>query len=1175
MNDFQDAPALRRLAAALWGQTGSGAAVLVGSGFSRQCERPHADGPSPPLWSDLTRAMADGLDRSGHDAIHAAPLRLAETYETIFGRAALVELVRRRVNDAAWRPGAAHMALLDLPWADVLTTNYDTLLERAATGSIRGYGIVRGEADLPGLRAPRIVKLHGTIEDGSSLVITEEDYRRYPDTQAAMVNTARQALIENDLCLLGFSGEDPNFRAWVGWVRDRLGGLERRVYLVGLLDLDPIERRVIEGLGVIPVDLSPMISGSKPDRHRAAANWLLEFLAGQAPKGPSDWKPLSAAELGHPSTSDEQQRIGKDRALLAENLRTVLRGWRRDRVAYPGWLVCPWAERFRLRFGTDAPLRLEQALDAVEAQEATAILLEIGWRHDTASDPLPSWIAKRLDRIAPTLTAAEDPELLLATISARLWAARVAGDLEEIIEEWGHLEGISDVPAIIAHARAHDAMDRLDFTAVAELTPELVGDDPIWHLRRAAILAWLGDEEDAHEVVRLAWTELLDRCRRMPQSVALRSRLAWVWFVADVVRRRREDDERYTIPERFRIEGYEPWGEIRHIDSETEKIERTSRDETEVEVQFRAGSYRRGNGMRLVSRAAALTPAGELTWLRERIGLPFGVRYANLLQTRTERAVVAAEDPSLSSISRVLAAAPDSKGPLLNKWLTRVGVAALEDDTARALAQRCEGAIAHWLGRMGEPKEAELTARDRLPILVETLARLAVRDKSDDAVRHAQLAFRISEIRGWHAFAKQTDHLIENAVDAMPPNERWRILPTVVRYPIPGERDDHYRDLSGIHAAFVESVSRPSEIADRIADVLAMLSAEDRCRAEAVHLLFTLHRIGALTADETERFGEGLWSDISSEGLPKGTTLYPDVFLQAPAPPDIDVEARLRAMIYDRDLASKAELVHRALAPTAGRLVPSSAEAARIFDELVPWRPEPRPPEQDAFEQAITGRSVEREWARDRKNVATSLGNVCWHLDAADRTPARATALMTFVRETGGQDALIGGLAFEERPEITRALRRLASSGAFEETFSYARAVVLAMQRQRSIPCELIEAAVTAVAFQPPGAVHVLLKLLDTLVRADLLGGEEASGLEVILDDLWARFDYETLAGAETSSQILISSSLTRAAAVRLADGLSKSGITGEAISNWCSRAAMDPLPEVRHALRSTDLRGE
>ncbi|MBN9070114.1 MAG: SIR2 family protein, partial [Rhizobiales bacterium] len=52
----------------------------------------------------------------------------------------------------------------------------------------------------------------------ASVVISEDDYRTYPQRRAAFVNTARQVFIENELCLLGFSGDDPNFLQWAGWV---------------------------------------------------------------------------------------------------------------------------------------------------------------------------------------------------------------------------------------------------------------------------------------------------------------------------------------------------------------------------------------------------------------------------------------------------------------------------------------------------------------------------------------------------------------------------------------------------------------------------------------------------------------------------------------------------------------------------------------------------------------------------------------------------------------------------------------------------------------------------------------------------------------------------------------------------------------------------------------------
>ena len=38
-----------------------------------------------------------------------------------------------------------------------------------------------------------------------------------------MVNTAKQCFLESLVCFIGFSCEDPNFRAWIGWLKDVIG----------------------------------------------------------------------------------------------------------------------------------------------------------------------------------------------------------------------------------------------------------------------------------------------------------------------------------------------------------------------------------------------------------------------------------------------------------------------------------------------------------------------------------------------------------------------------------------------------------------------------------------------------------------------------------------------------------------------------------------------------------------------------------------------------------------------------------------------------------------------------------------------------------------------------------------------------------------------------------------
>jgi hypothetical protein len=52
---------------------------------------------------------------------------LAEEYRTFYGQAALDDFVRDHIRDEGWAPSSVHKSLLELPWSDVLTTNYDTL----------------------------------------------------------------------------------------------------------------------------------------------------------------------------------------------------------------------------------------------------------------------------------------------------------------------------------------------------------------------------------------------------------------------------------------------------------------------------------------------------------------------------------------------------------------------------------------------------------------------------------------------------------------------------------------------------------------------------------------------------------------------------------------------------------------------------------------------------------------------------------------------------------------------------------------------------------------------------------------------------------------------------------------------------------------------------------------
>ena len=242
---FQDEHKLAYVREQLWSRPHRGACVLVGSGFSKNY-RPSTTSTTPARsWLEVAQLLHNEL--YPHGGVNDPPYpnssescpALAQEYASSLGRPALDQFLRKHIPDDHL-PHALHMQLLALPWADVFTTNWDTLLERASSEPrARPYSTVSVGSDLIHAARPRIVKLHGSFSGTGQVVVTQEDYRTYDQRAAPLSNTVRQALMEGVVLLLGFSGTDANFLEWHGWVRDQLAKKTPRPFLAGYLRLAP------------------------------------------------------------------------------------------------------------------------------------------------------------------------------------------------------------------------------------------------------------------------------------------------------------------------------------------------------------------------------------------------------------------------------------------------------------------------------------------------------------------------------------------------------------------------------------------------------------------------------------------------------------------------------------------------------------------------------------------------------------------------------------------------------------------------------------------------------------------------------------------------------------------------------------------------------------------------
>ena len=501
------------------------AAVMVGSGFSKNAKRHSPSCPDFPDWSELGDRFYEKLHnkKPGAETRYLSVSKLAHEVEAAIGRPALDQLLRAAIPDRDYEPSSLHMKLLDLPWTDVFTTNYDTLLERAC-GSVTSqrYDIVVNLDDLVYSERPRIVKLHGTFPSDRPFVVTDEDYRSYPHRFAPFVNTVRQALLENTLCLIGFSGDDPNFLQWIGWIHDNLGRPRSpRLYLVGMFELSDSQRQLLERRNIVSVDMSEYPDIDVND-HTKALDRFIDLLKSRTGEfNTRDW-PRGGHSDG-PSPDDD----------VASQIRSVLPSWRAQRHSYPGWIIVPEARRRALWNGTRGWIRNAPTPGSLPQPADLEFAFQLIWRMEKCQCPIfdnqVTFIESTLNRylsedVATSAAPASDlTEMCHHLLLALLRYYREEGRINEWDRTRDRLESLTTAMSPDHKARFHY---ELSLSALFELNPQLVKhrleewphDDalPFWEARRAGLLAEIGQLSDAKRILEQSLVAIRSKTNLKP-----------------------------------------------------------------------------------------------------------------------------------------------------------------------------------------------------------------------------------------------------------------------------------------------------------------------------------------------------------------------------------------------------------------------------------------------------------------------------------------------------------------------------------------------------------------------------------------------------------------------------------------------------------------------------------
>ncbi len=934
-------PYLFEIAERLW----SGhATVMVGAGFSKNAIKTDTTKKDLPNWNELGDVFFEKIYKSKPEQKYLNVLKLAEEVEAAFGRPALDQLLRQQIPDKDFEPSELHTTLLELPWSDVFTTNYDTLLERGCESVFnQKFDIIINHQDLIYSERPRIIKLHGSFPSERPLIITEEDYRRYPKDFAPFVNTVQQSLIENTLCLVGFSGDDPNFSQWIGWIHDNLGKSNSpKIYLIGALSLSDAQKRLFSSKNIIAVDLSALKGAD--NSHYRALEVFIGFLQSQKSKGSNlDW-PHRESFL--PTSAPKIHIIEK---------------WRTVRISYPNWLILPEEKRSPLWQNTSS-FASKNSLSETVPWVDLEFAYELNWRMEKCLCPIFNDMApllqQMLDRYNPyPAILARSAEFNIpehfanpkdADRFSEYWKELSLALLrfyreENQLENWNNLSSTLDIIrerfnneqlSRFYYEKSLQAIFRLNFNelkATLNLWPKNET-GAYWEAKRACLLAENGHMEQAIKILERSLTFVRKRLNLTPVTtdytwvsqeayimmqlkvVSMSAKLMSKTFLLGEDEQSKKFKERWTILSQYDCD---PWQENKYFELILQN-EYQDKQPEKIRHAFDIGKVSRTTTFGGDENHMMITY--NFFRFQEEIGLPLALKNIDF-----------GKKIMSGALQRLAVSSPDWAMAVMARHAREESIAAVLDRQFISQSKNVDALISAFVEAFYFLyPESENMPRAYLLInaIPEILSRLCIKcsDESKamlyELIRFiysreinlnnlGRLLARVSENSSAQMQSKMLEMFLDLPISANDPTNR-ETFPDPFRFLKINERDR----LPGL------KVDKKA-----IDHLFEQARSGGTIESTPLYRLLKLHQLNQLDTRQSKQLFDHIWANIDPDtGFPKTTLFYKHIFIRMPHPTDINPEEIYKKYILSLGFDIHSQSLGDGLGMTNGR--------SRLTDEL-------------------------------------------------------------------------------------------------------------------------------------------------------------------------------------------------------------------------------------------------
>lgn len=922
------------------------ATLMVGAGFSKNAAPVAGVKNKFPNWNELGEFFFEkihGKNASGQIKF-LSPLKLAEEIEVLFGRPALDNLLTDKIPDDSHKPTELYTKLLQLEWRDVFTTNFDTLLERATEDIVdRNYQVVVKKGDIVSSKSPRIIKLHGSFPSHTPFIITEEDYRIYPDVFAPFVNTVHQALLETTLCLIGFSADDPNFLKWIGWIRDQFKeNTTSKIYLIGLADFSESGKKFLYKRNINIVDFSncPDVNGD----HAKAIERFVDYLTRKkSEEYRLDWP----NQITLPTNGTENK--------IAHVIHTVEK-WKSIREKFPGWRIVPKENRKKFHpyirefDWVDYVKDNLQELNLVDIQ----YVFEYFWQLDKCLLPIPDHFAalaelclakyhptKVADRLdSDTRSSFDWNSVKEQWVQISIYLLRYYRE-EGKQEKWDQCESnLSQIldqlseeqVASINYERSLQQLFKLNTAGLEDCLNSWLSNKSLlfFEAKRAGLLAEIGRLDDAQKILETSLKSVRNKQNLKPVSndYSNVSDEAYLMLLLRCVKQsiqitthdysensevKKKYSERLNYLRQFKCS---PLDELTQFSNKLDSPYIESKEVCQ-RYSFRVGEVKTTQ-LLMFNDYDALEGYSFLRFCED-IALPYHLP-----------GLIIATDSAKNSLSRI--------GNYSPHWalisLIRVGdVKAVEQIYNRKYVyqmsiEQCDSTIDHLLNTLGAAKNDIANETSLYPvgfgaklagILPTILSRLCCKSSDESKQRLFEFVVKIYSSEHKSKY-KGTVELVQLLFDSMTRAHQIQSIPNLLNIPIPTNMDliterNYLNPFIFLRKYEAPKPDRKSISNDRITYYINKVKSKNqKVRDWAIFTLGFLSECNLLTDGQKNRFVKAAWCQTDSYGFPISTIYLKHFWLHFQHHDKFNGKHQIEKYVSEMEIPSQSESADEGIA---------------------------------------------------------------------------------------------------------------------------------------------------------------------------------------------------------------------------------------------------------------------